>query len=307
MQGKVVILEGPDGAGKTTLATHLEQEHGFRYIHTGKPSGEGSLLVEYCLVLDQARRSGEKVVIDRLHVGESVYGPIMRGDDQITSEGQEIIQRFINAMGAVEVFCLPPYNVCEKNWAERHFQGREYVTEVQKFKSIYAAYERFSRLPRHSKAMVYDYTSRSMGDTGETIVKELEGRQALPFECIGSLTGSFLIVGEVANQAKLDAPWVDLGNSSHYLNTVLWDAGFQENELVFINAKKLDGSPNDPVQVAAELGLTVIALGGVASKAMRKYPHYSLAHPAYWKRFHSSKRNEYVEQFRKIRNGLIVA
>jgi hypothetical protein len=302
MLGKVVILEGPDGAGKTTLATHLEQEHGFHYIHTGKPSGNGSLLVEYCLILDEARRSGEKIVIDRLHVGESVYGPLMRGTDLITSEGQDIIQRFINAMGAVEVFCLPPYEVCERNWAERHFQGREYVTEVHKFRAVYAAYDRFFRLPRHSKAMHYDYTSRSMGDTGETIVKTLEGRQGLPLECIGSLTGRFLVVGEIANQEKLDAPWVDLGNSSHFLNTALWEAGFTEDELVFMNAKKLDGTKNGPWLTAAELNLCAIALGGVASKSFGKYPHHSLPHPAYWKRFHSGKRQEYVERLRKIRN-----
>ncbi len=308
---KVIILEGPDGAGKTTLARALEKR-GYRYHHEGPPSPNVDLLVHYALVLDRAIRSGDRVVIDRLHVGESVYGPLLRGVDRISSWGQIILQRIIRGGGVLEVFCLPPERVCFGNWYARHQVGKELVETSSDFHEIYKAYVDISKHPRHSRAVTYDYTQWSLDLACDMLTSEMNNPPCLPFECIGSPQACFLFVGEIANQKELDLPWVSLYHSSDYLNGAIMSAGYTEDEIAFVNAKKLDGSDNDLFDVVFQMSLSEpkrwvlpIALGGVPAQKLEKYGHRGafrkMPHPAYWKRFHSTETAEYVKGLKDIR------
>jgi MoxR-like ATPase len=66
----IVILEGPDGAGKTTLAEQLAKKYGLVYKHEGPPPPKVNVLEYYGQLLDEAR--GKNVVFDRLALGERV-------------------------------------------------------------------------------------------------------------------------------------------------------------------------------------------------------------------------------------------
>lgn len=308
---KVIILEGPDGAGKTTLARELEKR-GYRYHHEGPPPANVDLLVHYALVLDRAIRSGESVVIDRLHVGESVYGPLIRGVDRIGGWGQIILQRIIRGGGVREVFCLPPERICYGNWFRRRQEAGELVTDSQKFINIYAAYVKASKHPRHSRALIYDYTRWNLGDACAMLMSEMNILPRLPLECIGDPKARFLFVGEIANQKELDLPWVGLNNSSEYLNTALVAAGYSEEEMAFVNAKKLDGSDNDLFDIIFEIEqadsksrILPVALGGIPAQKLNKYGYQGrfrkMPHPAFWKRFRSTRGDEYVSGLKEIR------
>src|SRR5688500_988429 len=94
-----VIIEGPDGAGKTTLAEHLVKHHGYRYHHEGKPE-HVDMLVRYAEVFLEQTASGQPVVFDRLHLGELVYGNILRGKDRMHgSYGLELLELLFQAKG----------------------------------------------------------------------------------------------------------------------------------------------------------------------------------------------------------------
>jgi hypothetical protein len=90
------LLEGPDGAGKTSLAERLltaADADGWEtaYLHNG-PSGDlpGSLYRHYRAQLLEAAEMAEDGVaycVDRSWVSERVYGPVYRGHSRIT-EGQ---------------------------------------------------------------------------------------------------------------------------------------------------------------------------------------------------------------------------
>lgn len=63
----MIVVEGPDGSGKTTLAHRLAQLRGLRYEHAGPPE-EGIDHVRWYL-----DRTGP-YVWDRFHLGEETYG-----------------------------------------------------------------------------------------------------------------------------------------------------------------------------------------------------------------------------------------
>jgi thymidylate kinase len=74
------MLEGCDGAGKTTLAAALEARHGYAIVHaTLSPQGT-DLFAKYRAAL---ARHGP-LVLDRSFVSELVYGPLERGRSRLT-------------------------------------------------------------------------------------------------------------------------------------------------------------------------------------------------------------------------------
>lgn len=96
---EVVVLEGCDGTGKTTLADALAATHGHSVVHSGRtPDGH-----------DLARRYREiiatpgKIVLDRCFISELVYGPLYHGRSRITLSAAIGLARIVAARGGVIV------------------------------------------------------------------------------------------------------------------------------------------------------------------------------------------------------------
>ena len=120
----LIILEGVDGAGKTTFAKELLHEmHGEATIrHLGPP--EGDPLVECLQALRGYRPRRQKhLIIDRLHLGELIYGPIYRGESKLDGNTGVIEQR-INTLGGLLVHMDVPLDVIEERVGVR---GDDYV------------------------------------------------------------------------------------------------------------------------------------------------------------------------------------
>ena len=76
----VIVLEGCDGTGKTTLATELEGQHGYTVIHSSRVDDPAGLADAYRAVL---HRPG-KLALDRSFISELVYGPLREGRSRLT-------------------------------------------------------------------------------------------------------------------------------------------------------------------------------------------------------------------------------
>lgn len=76
----LVIIEGPDNTGKTTLAKKLVEKFDLEYIHCSKPKTDNPYL-EYCDLADSIKKP---TVLDRAHLGEYVYGRLWRGGCDIS-------------------------------------------------------------------------------------------------------------------------------------------------------------------------------------------------------------------------------
>lgn len=106
----MLIIDGPDGAGKTTLCNSL-QKIGIVEKVLESPrlvSGPNPDKLKY--ETDRYIRlygRNNRVAVDRLLFSEMAYGPVMRGTVAFTR--QEYLTRLLEIMlsGSIVIFCLP--------------------------------------------------------------------------------------------------------------------------------------------------------------------------------------------------------
>jgi thymidylate kinase len=75
-----IVIEGCDGAGKSTLAVQVAGRTGAKVIHSCLSPPGTDLLAVYARLLDRPGR----LVFDRCFLSEAVYGPILRGESRLT-------------------------------------------------------------------------------------------------------------------------------------------------------------------------------------------------------------------------------
>jgi hypothetical protein len=278
-----IIVEGPDGAGKTTLVNALRQRLScLRYHHEGPPPKEGSILRHYGSLI----ATKDDTIFDRAHFGELVYGPLLRGQSGLESRDMVMMRRLTRGLGVISILCLPPWEVCRTNTETRS----EYLSAQQRD----SAYWRWTRLVGEF-THVYDYT------IADGLLPPLECLPSLNTGFIGSPEAKYVFVGERSNDPS---PLTFFGyeNSSGYLHEAITRAGFAEKDICFTNALLPDGSPN-PNLTNPGFGYDAyvyIALGTVAAKACSKkrLAAYHVPHPQYWKRFHHHDMTAYVDMLK---------
>lgn len=291
-----VIVEGPDGAGKTQLARLLCSRHTLAYHHEGPPPAT-DVVGHYASLLVNASRP---TVFDRFHLGELVYGPLLRGGSGLSPRDLTLLNRVIQGTGTAVVICLPPWETTMINsWGRQEFIPDESLRRV--------AYDSWTLLSRHQCAgrcvrvndQVYDYTAEP--------AFELARYDRLPAGVVGSPTATVLFIGEQPN-GPLDLPFFGPRNSSLFLHECLRDAGVSETDLALTNALTFFGEPRDLPDIISKIPLlkTVVPLGKVAERQLelQGIPPYvnvnPIPHPQWWKRFKSSDREGYVNLIREV-------
>lgn len=147
----VIIIEGPDGAGKTGYAKFLASITGYQYKHFSNPKSQAekdNMFKMYAELLT----SGEKLIVDRAWYSDMVYGPIFRGEATITQSQCDALEVLLEAIGGVVIYLTAPLQVCK----ERAFsRGEDYVSE-DKYDAVWQEYERmFKKRRRIAKVICY--------------------------------------------------------------------------------------------------------------------------------------------------------
>ncbi len=98
----LIIIEGVDGTGKTTLASLFHDYYNAKILHRGVPVKHP--LIEYTADLAGYRPgSGKHIVCDRWHIGELVYGPLYRGYSALSSSAFVAVDELLFENGALLV------------------------------------------------------------------------------------------------------------------------------------------------------------------------------------------------------------
>lgn len=158
----LVIVEGPDGGGKTTLAEKLVTRYaktGAYKFHCGAYVGEERIAHHYLSILNDAFKAQDRVVVmDRSWLSEPIYGDVARGGaDRIAPRELIALNAVANGCGAVVILCLPPLDVCKASWRVR--LKDEYLKKETQLAEVHRAYGAATHRWRGSLPIImYDYT-----------------------------------------------------------------------------------------------------------------------------------------------------
>lgn len=164
----MIIIEGPDGAGKTTLCQKIAEDFGLEICDWKAEMGLSrdemkihpvrryyhALSEEFRMTVDQTALENP-LIHDRLYFSSLVYGPILEGTIQMSEEDRRTIARILIALACPIILCLPPKEVVLKN-----VHGGDYQMEGVKehTEDIYDLYPKVVRGDAYPFVMYYDYT-----------------------------------------------------------------------------------------------------------------------------------------------------
>jgi thymidylate kinase len=164
------MLEGPDGAGKTTLARDLEKQ-GYNYVHNTVPTVDDEKKL-FELFFKQLEGTTEPTVFDRFHLSNRIYEPVMRpGHFSLREEQYEKMDAYAFEKGIQVVICLPPWQTVLSNWLKN--LENEYVDKYSKLKKIYNGYRRL--LEKNRNYLCFDYNHFDV-DSFATALKQMKTR-----------------------------------------------------------------------------------------------------------------------------------
>lgn len=196
----IVLIEGADAAGKSTLARYLVDRYGAKYLHS---TVRRQVWRWHVGALRTAIRESQRrlVVLDRLHISELVYGAVFRGGPEAFGYGPlgigaRSIDRVLRRFGAVTVLCAPLDQQRQiQRWETGRANGKmEHFPSVRQVIQLYADLRhgnvahpgdgyldqliRFGDFTDRDDVLVYDL-DHYRGDKGpERFAKVLMGRLA---------------------------------------------------------------------------------------------------------------------------------
>lgn len=171
----MIIVEGPDGAGKSTLVESLSKEFALEVGERGVADRSKLYTVtrqDTYTALSEAVKGNELPQIwDRLFFSELVYAPMAERKPEFSEEESITIKRVMQALGIPIIVCLPPFKVVEKN-----IEDTEQMSGVHK--NIGAIWQHYTGLFTSMPwVMWYDYTQTHDGPGHKTYDEILESLQ----------------------------------------------------------------------------------------------------------------------------------
>jgi len=152
--GPYIVLEGPDGTGKTTLANEIIRRTGANYVHCGPPDGPA---LEY--YLRKLRSVKGPAVVDRLHVGSYCYGIAFRHAPDLTEFENWLIEGFLYAHGVQLINCELPAEMVDKNLARGPDNADAAIYENPAKRELLRELYKERMLATELPLVHYDYTS----------------------------------------------------------------------------------------------------------------------------------------------------
>lgn len=301
----MIICEGPDGAGKSTLVSKLRDVIHQRYpgekveVLRKRPPVKGSHpLDEYeTPLLSYRPRQGHHIICDRWSWGEWVYPDVLRRKTLVDRASWYHIELFLQARGAVVVYVNEPVDVLQRRIIAR---GDDLIKPFQlpKLSQRYDFVAQTSLLPKwetipHSGRIVTWAELHERAHTGHS------GHVTY----VGPRFPNFVLLGDVRHdtfEGDLRPAFMPYrGTSGHYLLSHLRREQLRD-DVGIMNACDADDVDWFMNQHATH-DISYVALGQNAYAKLRGLGRVvaGVPHPAYVRRFHHAAGQQYAEAIQR--------
>lgn len=149
----IIIIEGPDGSGKTMLAEKLSKQTKYPIIHRSQPKNEEEkkrMMGEYL----QLVRSSKNVILDRCWYSEMAYGPVMRDASVLSYPQMYELEEQLAKTGAIIIYATGSKTAL---WQRCQRRGEDYITSRDNFNAICDNFDDIMKAPHHIPVVKYEY------------------------------------------------------------------------------------------------------------------------------------------------------
>lgn len=311
----LIILEGPDGSGKTHLACDLAEligralpSNSVTISHSGPPADHP--LDEYERSLTWYRPGqGTHLIMDRWHWGEYVYPAATGRSTKFNAVQEWHVENYLKRLGAIVVQTTQYADQYRRVYAERN--GLQDAVILPAVELHYREIRKRTHLP----VVDWNWMSPLWGDL-HRVVEEADKQEKLYIELnkfttyVGPRRCDFLLLGDVRHNfdpttgvANYDPAFVPFANTSgDFLIGAFLNGTLRDNFNVGLaNACDVD----DPYALWLAVGQPqVVALGRNAKKKINEsgkigfWARGFVPHPQYVRRFHHGDQWAYGQNIR---------
>jgi thymidylate kinase len=269
----IIILEGPDGAGKSTLVKQLAQHFGDEMVHTihhgPYPNMPPEALCKtFFRSMTPALTFNDTVIMDRSWLSEPIYGAIYRnGDIRVDLPRRRMLERVALSRGGVVIHCQPSFEACANAFMAR--KDEEYLDDLTQLRQVYDEYETLG-LRTELPIVHYDYETDSFDEVLTGIRSKSIQNGAGGGGCFKE--GVILMLCDKGPRANIRpsaavVPFInflDDDGPSRMLAMTFEKEGISENDIYWINTQSHDGRPTNPEFIRRLRPRQIFALGNNA-------------------------------------------
>jgi len=305
----LIILDGPDACGKTTLQNYFIKYHEAVGIHLTYPAPDGLTMLEYQTreMMKAIEMSNTNlVIVDRHWISEKLYAEIFRDGSPWPMMGR-LMSRVWNKHAAITILCLP-FNIItaaerhEKEKDEKHPYDNEIFTRLLKRYTDFWEEKRQSPFYMSYRIEIEGLNLERFSETVLNRLRFLRKEQYAPALSITehNITGHLLrarvlMVGhqlkpkpEFHERFNAYYPFFEHTNSSLYLTEILDALQIDEDRLMWTNAITMEFIKSPHIMPLYQRGVSrIIAFGNEVAEliAPLDIPFHKVYHPQYAKRF----------------------
>lgn len=310
MNPGIIVLDGTDMAGKTTLANALIKKYGGHYLHATyrfKDRIELYHLGLLRLAIKLHEADGKMVVMDRWWPSEMIYGDVYRNGNRVCNAGFRILHRLALRHGVSYVMCYrESREKLMEEYVKHHAQRNEMYAADDRVMQIHDGFKELyesisnqrSRWHRYNldtairNDQYFEFQLTAIAHCSEFYTNTKKAADEVLPHSVGSPYGDYVFVGERINSKHrvLNYPWIAFHGASLNMAAALGELGVPEHRVFWTNAYLPNGEPNQQLVEYLKRSVPfkrVIAMGNVATKFCQSSGRcdYSMPHPAYLTRF----------------------